>query len=160
MMGAAMELRDILAGFIAARLPLGIRAKETDLQTRRGTRLETFHRSFSLSGFDMPQPAGVYVVDTEEALLEALSFPAWKRVATAIRIARNGATEYLPINPGELQDALRRDRDAQRPTGFFPGPPDARHEEAGARTQDGYRGELGAKHGSHDLSQSELWNLA
>ena len=79
------------------------------METRTSTKQMTFCRPFSLSGFDFPQPAGTYTVDTEEELLEALSFPAWKRIATTMQLARSGATEYVPVDPNELQEALKRD---------------------------------------------------
>ncbi len=69
----------------------------------------TFRRPFLLDGFDSPQPAGTNTVDTEEELLEALSFPAWKRVATSMQITQGGAMEYLPVDPNELNGALARD---------------------------------------------------
>ena len=82
------------------------------MATRTSSKQVTFRRPFLLSGFDSPQPAGTYTVDTEEELLEILgplSFPVWKRVATIMRLARGGATEYVPVDPNELNDAMARD---------------------------------------------------
>ena len=39
----------------------------------------TFRRPFSLSGIDEVQPAGTYMVETSEELIEGLSFPVWRR---------------------------------------------------------------------------------
>ena len=55
------------------------------MTTRTTSRTIAFRRPFLLRGFDSERPAGAYVVDTEEELLESLSFPAWTRVATTIR---------------------------------------------------------------------------
>lgn len=77
--------------------------------TRTNTKHVTFRRPFSLCGFDSPQSAGTYTVDTEEELLETLSFPAWKRVVTSMQITRGSAMEYLPVDPNELSGALVRD---------------------------------------------------
>jgi hypothetical protein len=55
------------------------------------------------------QPAGTYTIDTEEELIDALSFSAWKRVATVMQVTRGGATEYLPVDPDELSAAQMRD---------------------------------------------------
>ena len=52
----------------------------------------TFTRPFSLRGTVGPQPAGSYVVETDEELIEGLSFPAYRRVATTI---------FLPPYRGE-----------------------------------------------------------
>jgi len=76
------------------------------MTVRINSRQVTFRRPFFLSGFEAPQPAGTYMVDTEEELLEALSFPVWRRAATIMQLPRAGATEYRPINPDELNEAL------------------------------------------------------
>jgi hypothetical protein len=44
----------------------------------------TFHRSFHLKGVDRLLPPGNYRVVTDEELIEGLSFPAYRRIATAI----------------------------------------------------------------------------
>jgi hypothetical protein len=69
----------------------------------------TFVRPFILDGFGELQRPGSYIVDTEEELMDTLSAAAWKRISTVIRLSRHGATEYLPINPDQLSEALRRD---------------------------------------------------
>ncbi len=79
------------------------------MATRTTRQTVTFRRPFLLTGFESEQPAGDYVVDTEEEFLESISFPAWRRVATTIRLGRNGTTEYLPIDPVELDDARAKD---------------------------------------------------
>ncbi len=43
-----------------------------------------FRRPFVLKGWAEPQPAGIYAMETEEELIEGLSFPAYRRVSTTI----------------------------------------------------------------------------
>ena len=44
----------------------------------------TFHRPFCLKGVDRLLPPADYRVMTDEELIEGLSFPAYRRVSTAI----------------------------------------------------------------------------
>jgi hypothetical protein len=73
----------------------------------------TFSRPFALSGVDNIQPSGTYTVDTDEELIEGLSFLAYRRVATLLHLpstsSRVGVTELVTINPSELEAALKRD---------------------------------------------------
>lgn len=77
--------------------------------TRTSSKQVTFRRPFLLSGLESMQAAGIYTIDTEEELIDALSFSAWKRVATVMQLTRGGATEYLPVDPEELSEAQMRD---------------------------------------------------
>ncbi|GAA0561406.1 hypothetical protein [Rhizomicrobium electricum] len=77
--------------------------------SRTSSKQVTFFRSFRLSGFDHVQPPGVYRIDTLEELIEAVSFSAWKRVSTTMPLTYNGLTEYMPVDPGELDRALAND---------------------------------------------------
>lgn len=52
-----------------------------------------FTRPFSLTGLDGLQPAGTYTIETEEELLEGLSFPAYRRTGTVM---------LLPAKPGSM----------------------------------------------------------
>ena len=73
----------------------------------------TFHSAFTLPGVDGVQPPGTYAIETDEELLEPLSFPAYHRVATAILIPRGvGSYEMIKVDPAELENALRRDAEA------------------------------------------------
>ena len=102
------------------------------MTTRTSSKQVTFRRPFLLSGLTDMQPAGTYTVDTEEELIDALSFSAWKRVATVMQLTRGGATEYLPVDPSEQSDAQIRDGaqiDASSPS---PISPRSRHEGARA----------------------------
>lgn len=77
--------------------------------TRTRSEQVVFRRPFLLSGLDSVQCAGTYTVDTEEEFLEALTISAWRRTSTVIQVPRAGATEYLPVEPSELHEALMRD---------------------------------------------------
>lgn len=48
------------------------------MTSRMSTKEVIFRRPFWLNGFVSPQPAGTYRIDTEEELLEAVSFSAWR----------------------------------------------------------------------------------
>ena len=71
----------------------------------------TFARPFSLRGIDGVQPAGTYTIETEEELIEGLSFPAYRRVQTVIFLpSRPGGTDQVAtVDPLELEAALARD---------------------------------------------------
>ena len=68
-----------------------------------------FQHPFVLQGFDKIEPAGTYVVETEEESIDEVSFPVWKRGATVMHVKRAGATEYVRIDPEDLRKALLRD---------------------------------------------------
>jgi len=79
-------------------------------RTRRKT--ITFHRPFSLAGIGRPLPAGSYEIVTDEELIEGLSFPVYRRVATTMLApaqSYQGAMEMLTIDPDELAAAIARD---------------------------------------------------
>ncbi len=67
-----------------------------------------FKHPFHLKGWAEPHPAGTYAVETEEELIEGLSFPAYRRVSTTItrQPALAGAlVQAIPIDPRELARA-------------------------------------------------------
>ena len=55
------------------------------MPTRTSSKTVTFGRPFWLKGVDRTLPAGDYRVTTDEELIEGLSFPVYRRVATMIR---------------------------------------------------------------------------
>jgi hypothetical protein len=79
---------------------------------RTTVRAVTFVRPFVLAGWPV-QPAGTYIVETDEELIEGVSFSAYLRVATYIRwdLPRgvSGTIESLKVDPAELEAAIRRD---------------------------------------------------
>ena len=57
-------------------------------------------------------PAGVYEVVTDEELIEGLSFPVYRRVATMIMAPAQSSQpsiEMLTIDPQDLATAMKRD---------------------------------------------------
>lgn len=83
----------------------------------------TFARPFALEGFDEVLPAGDYRVETDEELLQSLSFPVFHRVRSVIYLHRgiNGArnARVLTIDPNDLDAALVRDQGPPE-TGLMP----------------------------------------
>jgi hypothetical protein len=72
----------------------------------------TLSRPFLLSGFDEPLPAGTYTVETQEELLEGLSFQAFRRTETLLFLKPLGPgnlVQIAVISPAELEEAHRRD---------------------------------------------------
>jgi hypothetical protein len=76
---------------------------------RTKARTVTFGHPFKLGREDDSFAAGEYLVQTDEEMIEGLSFPAWRRVATTIHVRRNGATQVLPIDPWALDLMLSQD---------------------------------------------------
>jgi hypothetical protein len=83
------------------------------MMTRTTRKTITFRRPFSMSAIDKVQPSGTYTVDTDEELIDGLSFLAYRRVATLLHLpstsSRVGVTEIVTIDPLELEAALKKD---------------------------------------------------
>jgi hypothetical protein len=79
------------------------------MTTRTTTATVTFTQPFNFDSIDGILPPGRYEVDTDEELIEDLTFLAWRRVATTLRIQRHGATQVYPIDPVELEANLLHD---------------------------------------------------
>ena len=84
------------------------------MTTRTTKSTVIFTRPFNLSGFDGEQPAGSYSVETDEELLEGVSFPAYRRMATMMQFdapsrGSAGILQVAVINPDELTAALAVD---------------------------------------------------
>jgi hypothetical protein len=80
--------------------------------TRTHRKTITFYRPFSLEGIGRLLPAGSYEVVTDEELIEGLSFPVYRRVATTMLApaqSYQGGVEMLTIDPVELAAAIKRD---------------------------------------------------
>ncbi|MDI9849911.1 hypothetical protein QM467_17860 [Rhodoblastus sp. 17X3] len=73
----------------------------------------TFKRAFSLPELEHPQPPGTYRVLTDEEEIPGLSFLAYRRVATILRLpslATSGRPEeMISINAAELSAAMAAD---------------------------------------------------
>ena len=73
----------------------------------------TFERPFVLGGFDEILPAGDYRVETDEELLQDISFPAYRRIRALIYLhakSTNPGPRVLTIDPNELDAVQLRDR--------------------------------------------------
>src|SRR6201987_3020553 len=82
------------------------------MTVRTTSKTVTFMHPFSLSGAIEAYPAGTYTVETDEEPLQPSSLPAYRRIATLLRLERNmGAvlTQIVETNPAELAGALARD---------------------------------------------------
>jgi hypothetical protein len=83
---------------------------------RTSNKTVSFARPFLLKGVDRVLPSGEYRVATDEELIQELSFPVYRRVATMIFVpaaSHASAVEMVSIDPRDLQEA--QDRDAEDP---------------------------------------------
>jgi hypothetical protein len=78
----------------------------------------TFARPFRLGEFGEPFSAGRYSIETDEELLEGVSFPVYRRTAAMMQLIadprRRGVTEIAVIDPQQFEAALAADT-AQAP---------------------------------------------
>ena len=81
------------------------------MDTRTSSKHVTFRRPFTLRGLDGVQPAGNYVVRSEQELLDTLTCLGWRQMSLTIEILRDGATEHVAIDAQDLREALVRDGD-------------------------------------------------
>jgi hypothetical protein len=84
------------------------------IRSRRET--VTFKHAFQMRGVDRLLPAGAYEVITDEEMIEGLSFPSYRRVATMIMVpaaqSRGSSMEMVSIGSVDLADAQRIDASA------------------------------------------------
>jgi hypothetical protein len=77
------------------------------MATRTRRKLVTFTEPFLLHAIDTMQPAGTYNVDTDEELIDGLSFLAYRRIATWIHLpsiaAKSGSGQMILVQPSELE---------------------------------------------------------
>jgi hypothetical protein len=82
------------------------------LRTNRTT--VSFLNPFSLKDLDGVQPAGDYIVETDNEVIEGLSRVAHRRVATLLTIpcvsASRGLSERVSVDQADLDAALMKDR--------------------------------------------------
>jgi len=87
--------------------------------TRTRRESVVFGHPFHLKVVDRTLPPGEYEVVTDEELIEELSFPVYRRVATMIlvpgRSPHSSSIEMVTVDPRDLQAA--RERDAAIPSG-------------------------------------------
>lgn len=96
------------------------------MTTRSSQTTVTFQHAVSLGGVDGILPAGSYTIETEEELIETLSFEAYRRVSTTISLPSIGTAglkrQIVVIDPQELAAAQARDSAAHqaRPAAGMP----------------------------------------
>ena len=79
------------------------------------SRRETIHfrHPFLIKGVDRELAPGAYEVVTDEEMIEGLSFPCFRRVATMIMVPgappRHSSIEMISISSVDLSDAQRID---------------------------------------------------
>ena len=73
-----------------------------------------FRHPFSLKGVDRQLPPGSYEIVSDEELIEELSFPVYRRVATLILVPGEGhqksSVEMVNVDPAELKATHERDQ--------------------------------------------------
>jgi hypothetical protein len=79
------------------------------MSIRTTRKIVKFSNPFSIEGIDRVLPAGNYEVVTDEELIEGLSFPVYRRVATMLLAPTQSAIEMVTIDPVDLAAALERD---------------------------------------------------
>jgi hypothetical protein len=85
------------------------------MMTRTKRETLKFIHPFFLKSVDRTLPPGEYQVVTDEELIEGLSFPVYRRIATMMFVpaqSHSGSSiEMVTVDPLDLQAA--RDRDAE-----------------------------------------------
>jgi hypothetical protein len=88
------------------------------MTTRTRDRVWAFRNPFSLKGVDRVLSAGDYRVTTDEELIESLSFPVYRRVATMIFVPgeghRRSTVEMFAVDPLDLKVAWEKDAAGER----------------------------------------------
>ena len=68
--------------------------------SRTTTRTVTFLLPFSIAAANQELPAGAYLVETDEELIQELSFIAYRRVATFLRIPQAPVVYAMSVLAG------------------------------------------------------------
>jgi hypothetical protein len=86
------------------------------MSIRTTRKIVKFSNPFSIEGVGRVLPAGNYEVVTDEELIEGLSFPVYRRVATMMlaptQSSQAPSIEMLTLDPVDLVAALERDTQA------------------------------------------------
>jgi hypothetical protein len=81
--------------------------------TRSRRETVTFRHPFRIKGIERQLQAGAYEVVTDEELIEGLSFPCFRRVATMIMVPgappQHSSMEMISISSVDLADAQQAD---------------------------------------------------
>ena len=88
------------------------------MTTRSRRETFDFKHPFLIKGVDRLLPPGRYEVVTDEEMIEGLSFPSFRRVATMIMVPgappHQSSIEMISISSIALSDAQRDDASASR----------------------------------------------
>ena len=82
------------------------------MSIRTTRQIVKFTKPFLIDGIGRVLPAGNYEVVTDEELIEGLSFPVYRRVATMMLAPAQShapSLEMLTIDPRDLAAAVERD---------------------------------------------------
>ena len=86
--------------------------------TRSRRETVTFKHPFRIKGIERQLQAGAYEVVTDEELIEGLSFPCFRRVATLIMVPgappQHASIEMISISSIDLADAQQADATASQ----------------------------------------------
>jgi hypothetical protein len=84
------------------------------MNTRTSRKTVTFNKPFSLDAIGRSLPAGAYEVITDEELIEGLSFPVYRRVATMMLVPGQltRSVEMVTVDPLALAGASEREMSA------------------------------------------------
>jgi hypothetical protein len=83
------------------------------MSIRTTRKIVKFSNPFTMEGVGRVLPAGNYEVVTDEELIEGLSFPVYRRIATMMLApAQSSQIEMLTIDPHDLAAAVERDTSA------------------------------------------------
>jgi hypothetical protein len=92
------------------------------MTTRTTTSTVTFRKPFRLSAFLEPLPAGTYSIETDEELLEGVSFPAYQRMAIVMHLnadaSPSGIRESVILDPAQFEETLAADGVQEIKTGI------------------------------------------
>jgi hypothetical protein len=89
------------------------------MPSRLRTRTVTFARPFFLDDVNRELPAGAYIVETEEEMLDVSSFLSYRRAGTRLfvpAVAGESETEMWVVDPQALDSAIAQDRAASAAT--------------------------------------------
>jgi hypothetical protein len=87
------------------------------MSTRITARTVLFRHPFVLGGFERVEPAGSYLVETEEEEIDGatVAVSVWRRIGVVMHIRHGGMTECMTIDPDDLEKALVRDAEGEEP---------------------------------------------
>ena len=93
------------------------------MTTRTIEKTVTFMKPFVIGDFDEVLPPGDYIIETDEELIQSLSFAGYIRKSTMMRLPSNpGKTDssrVLTVDPKQLEAALNRDKESGEQASSF-----------------------------------------